>query len=319
MMDFDLLNFDMPIFKVLARNDTGEARGHQGGMVIPRAIEQFFPRLALEVTPENPTVEKIIWAELYLGAVCLASVSTRYQLQTWGGTRSPEYRLTNGLSVLRNEARENDALVIQRSVVDSSYYRLTLVKQGTALFDRVSQSFQGRRWGPLYLDELPLTESAAVVELQRQEAILDRPFSMFEIAPQMIERRTISISRSRAFSTLVTASYQNSCAVCGYALTLPNGRSEIEAGHIVPRSRAGADDVRNGIALCRSHHWAFDAGLFAVNNERAIHVAAQARYIPSNAHLIQYHGQQIGAPSRRERLPSVEAFNWHFENVLLGN
>jgi putative restriction endonuclease len=169
-MSFDFINFDMPIFKILARNDTGEASGHQGGMVIPRAIEQFFPALSSEATSEKPTVEALIWAELYIDSVFLATVTTRYQLQTWGGTRSPEYRLTNGLSLLRNEARENDVMIVQRSITDKNLFRLTLVKQNSPLFERISQNFNGRRWGALYANEAPLTEEDAAAEFERQES-----------------------------------------------------------------------------------------------------------------------------------------------------
>jgi putative restriction endonuclease len=316
-MDFDFVNFDMPIFKMLASNDTGEASGHQGGMVIPRAIEHFFPVLSSEVTAASPTVEKIIWAELFVGSVYLSTVNTRYQLQTWGGKRSPEYRLTNGLSALRNEARGNDVLVIQRSVTDSNLYRLTLVKQTAKLFEQISERFNGRRWGALYQDDEPVIKAVAMSEVARQESMVEQPFEMFDPVPRILERRTATIARSRAFATVVATSYQNTCSVCGFALTLPNGRSEIEASHIVPRSRAGADDVRNGLALCRSHHWAFDAGLFSITEGRTVYVPEVVLRIGANAHLARHNNQPINLPIRLERWPATEALSWHFENTLL--
>jgi putative restriction endonuclease len=316
-MDFDTTNFDMPVFKVLARNDTGAARGHQAGLVIPRAITQYFPLISDDVSPLQPTVEEFIFAELYLEANLIATVETRYQLQTWGGTRPPEYRLTNGLSPLRKRASAGDVLTIQRSVFDPKLYRLTLIKDGSPRFQRISREFRDRRWGPLFIENEPLMELTADLELRRQEALLNEPFSMFEPDPLILDRRVISISRSRAFSTLVMRAYNNTCAVCGHALTLPSGRSEVEAGHIVPRSRSGSDDVRNGLALCRSHHWAFDSGLFSVSPQREIHVPAASLRIRANAQLAQYQQKPINLPKQIHTFPASEALEWHFENIML--
>ncbi|WP_336365266.1 HNH endonuclease [Halalkalicoccus salilacus] len=50
------------------------------------------------------------------------------------------------------------------------------------------------------------------------------------------------------------------------------GTPEVEAAHIYPRSENGRDDVRNGIALCRLHHWAFDTGWLKISAEYEITV-----------------------------------------------
>ena len=39
---------------------------------------------------------------------------------------------------------------------------------------------------------------------------------------------------------------------------------EVEAAHIVPHRANGKDDILNGLALCRLHHWAFDVGWFTL-------------------------------------------------------
>ena len=36
-------DWDFPIFKILANNDTGAAAGHQGGVVIPKDLRVYFP------------------------------------------------------------------------------------------------------------------------------------------------------------------------------------------------------------------------------------------------------------------------------------
>jgi len=37
------------------------------------------------------------------------------------------------------------------------------------------------------------------------------------------------------------------------------------AAHILPFARFGNDDMRNGMALCKMHHWLFDKGLISVD------------------------------------------------------
>src|SRR3546814_5875237 len=78
------------------------------------------------------------------------------------------------------------------------------------------------------------------------------------------------IARSRAFRKAVIAAYGGRCAMCGGGATAPDGRSEIEAAHVIPRGMAGADDVRNGLSLCRLHHWAFDNMLLGISTGRMI-------------------------------------------------
>jgi predicted restriction endonuclease len=42
------------------------------------------------------------------------------------------------------------------------------------------------------------------------------------------------------------------------------GKPEVQGAHIYPKGRDGSDDLRNGICLCRRHHWAMDAGWISI-------------------------------------------------------
>jgi hypothetical protein len=60
----------------------------------------------------------------------------------------------------------------------------------------------------------------------------------------------------------VKTAYRNRCAFCGLVLGgIPGVISGIDAAHILAWSNYDLDVVRNGIALCRLHHWAFDAAI----------------------------------------------------------
>ncbi len=67
---------------------------------------------------------------------------------------------------------------------------------------------------------------------------------------------------ARRFSVDVREAYGHRCAFCGARLggvaQVPSG---IDAAHILAWSNYDLDVVSNGIALCKTHHWAFDAAL----------------------------------------------------------
>ena len=109
---------DTSVFKKLAHNDTGQAAGHQGGIVIPKAISQFFPPLPAVIANGGPTVDSILSADLFVDGQRVDTVQTRYQHQTWRGTRSPERRLTDNLGSLRNKASEDDILLFTKDLDD---------------------------------------------------------------------------------------------------------------------------------------------------------------------------------------------------------
>lgn len=76
--------------------------------------------------------------------------------------------------------------------------------------------------------------------------------------------------RSAAFRRKVQTKYNESCAVCGARRESPTGNPEVEAAHIYPKSENGNDDIRNGLSLCKLHHWAFDVGWISLTDKYEI-------------------------------------------------
>jgi putative restriction endonuclease len=79
--------------------------------------------------------------------------------------------------------------------------------------------------------------------------------------------------RDTAFAELVKAAYDETCVVCGRSRETPDGQPEVEAAHIYPKRTGGADDVRNGLTLCKLHHWAFDSGWLSLTDDHEVLVA----------------------------------------------
>jgi predicted restriction endonuclease len=130
--------------------------------------------------------------------------------------------------------------------------------------------------------------------------------------------------RSRAFRLAVIQEYNFTCAFCGLKINAPDGRLwEVEAAHIVPHSSKGKDDIWNGLALCRLHHWAFDVGWLTIQPDYIIDISAKLSSIPGD------YGQQKGIhifemfydkkakvllPEKKELYPHPLAIAWHREN-----
>jgi putative restriction endonuclease len=309
--------FDRPIYKVLARNDTGAAPGHQGGFVLPKDLEHYLPLLRNRTSAASPTVDHVITADLFDGAKYLDTVETRYQYQTWGGERSPERRITGNISELRNRADEDDILIIERGISQDDHYRFTLVRSGTSQYKKLINSFNGKRWGILYPDLPPVSEEdveQAEHDIEEQEK---SPFEMFDEEVGYSESRTRKIARSRAFQRRLHEIYHNKCVLCGSGLLHPSGRSETDGAHIIPRSLKGSDDIRNGILLCKGHHWAFDLGLIGVSDTYSILVPKAVTTLAANATLRPLNGRPITLPSSARHYPSLDAFKWHRTNLLI--
>ncbi len=107
---------------------------------------------------------------------------------------------------------------------------------------------------------------------QDEETALDLPVAN---PPQLTDEangytQTRRRTRSSQFSRRVKRLYEQTCAFCGVRRETPDGNWEVEAAHIHPKKEAGTDDVRNGIALCKLHHWAFDAGWFSISDDYEI-------------------------------------------------
>ena len=309
--------WDRPFFKVLANNDTGSAPGHQGGWVVPAELRSYFPALASPEDPAQATVDRRIQARLLIDGKYVETVQTRYQYQTWGGTRSPESRLTSNLSTVLNPAQGGDLLVMQRHVRELDVFKLQVFTRRSQVFDWIQSRIGDKKWGVLG-DEAPMSQK----DLQDAETFLEesqqKALVLIDSDASVQTSRNTRVPRSAAFRHQVLQAYQATCAVCGRGFRTPNGNSETEAGHIVPRRLRGADDVRNGLAMCRSHHWAFDRGLFGVRENRTILVPDVARELRENVELSRLEGHRIREASSVRWCPASEALAWHRENILIG-
>jgi putative restriction endonuclease len=113
----------------------------------------------------------------------------------------------------------------------------------------------------------------------------------------------------------VVESYNATCSLCGSQLQW-HGLAEVEAAHIKPRAALGPDDVRNALALCRTHHWAFDHGLWTATEDLVVRVQRAPGGVPDLGALRDVDGQSLRAPQRSSARPHPDALKWHRDFVF---
>jgi hypothetical protein len=132
--------------------------------------------------------------------------------------------------------------------------------------------------------------------------------------------------RSRSFRHAVIESYDCRCCVCGLKIQTPDFMMwEVEAAHIVPHGSNGRDDVWNGIALCKFHHWAFDTGWFSLSDDCKIVVSSRLQKLPINFGKVGdydffrntlHQDKLILLPKNSVLYPHPRSLGWHRQHIL---
>jgi hypothetical protein len=125
----------------------------------------------------------------------------------------------------------------------------------------------------VYSEQTDVVEAlAAAIKLEVPAPTL----TVDEVDPEELEvkRRTVKEwkrwanargPKSAIFREQVRNAYQATCVICGVRFPpTPFSVTGVDAAHILPWRDYDLDDVRNGLCLCKIHHWAFDEGLLVI-------------------------------------------------------
>ncbi|WP_366927787.1 HNH endonuclease [Brevundimonas sp.] len=226
---------------------------------------------------------------------------------------SPAETYLSEVQPLRKFMQEDDLLLIEPSVSSSRHFRITRVAQDSPRFALLNPQAVGGA-GLLKSAVQPPSDVDLVNATSELNARLTQPFELFDAGAVWLPtgRR---IARSRAFVAKVIDAYDSRCAFCGLGARLVSGRSEVQAAHIVSRGKMGADDVRNGLALCRVHHWAFDEGEIRVDADLTIRVNPKVAATPENGPLWAVDGTNLKLPLDPKLHPNAEALGWHRASI----
>ncbi len=104
-------------------------------------------------------------------------------------------------------------------------------------------------------------------------------------------------------------------------MLLPSGVALVEAVHIHQFANSKNDNISNGLALCRNHHWAFDQGLWSIGDNFEILVANNmfSEQSPNQVALTEYHTKQINLSwIKPEYRPNQKHLEWHRKHRFIG-
>ena len=116
----------------------------------------------------------------------------------------------------------------------------------------------------------------------------------------------------------VLENFRYSCAFCGFHAVLNRIATGINAAHIQWHSLHGPDDVQNGIALCKLHHWAFDKGILGIDHDERICIADA--FVPQHdggLPLASLANRSFAVQPRNKAI-TKRFLDWHRKNVYLG-
>ena len=187
----------------------------------------------------------------------------------------------------------------------------------------------------LRISDVPVTEkeslpikSYEVQKVVNKLVAASRPenYQPFDKTRRVVKTIRETGVRLRGFRQAVIEVYDFQCAVCGLKINSPDSVCwEVEAAHIVPHGSFGRDDLFNGLALCRFHHWAFDVGWFALLDNYKIQVSSKLSQLPSNfgrvgdyefVRSLTKTGEGIRLPGKPEIYPHVNSIRWHRQFVF---
>ncbi|GAB4428313.1 MAG: hypothetical protein Fur0044_26140 [Anaerolineae bacterium] len=117
--------------------------------------------------------------------------------------------------------------------------------------------------------------------------------------------------REVSFRRILMREYDYTCAICALKFKFES-LVEGQAAHIVPKNENGTDDPRNGIVMCRTHHWAFDNGVFSLTDSGRIILSEKISHAEiNNFPLVEMSNQPIFMPQNELIRPHPQALSWH--------
>jgi len=160
-------------------------------------------------------------------------------------------------------------------------------------------------------EELKISDKISIPDSVR-EAALNAPFQL--ITEDQMKREFVFTRHIRAgsFRDLTLFFYEYKCAVTGTYIQYKD-LYNIEAAHIIPDSQKGPSHPKNGIALSRDMHWAFDKGFFSISPDYNIIIHEKVKSIPV---LSSLDGKKIFLPSDERAWPSEISLNYHRKYIF---
>jgi putative restriction endonuclease len=119
--------------------------------------------------------------------------------------------------------------------------------------------------------------------------------------------------RSARFAVHVCSEYRYTCALTGYRCVTTDGATIVDAAHIEKWADTQNDDPTNGLALSKSAHWMFDAGLWSADTNLRVIVRTSVftEHGPEAFRLGSFAGRHLQFDPTANLRPAAEMFRRH--------
>ncbi|HAD33603.1 MAG TPA: hypothetical protein DCF44_03770 [Chitinophagaceae bacterium] len=128
-------------------------------------------------------------------------------------------------------------------------------------------------------------------------------------------QRSAKKDRSRKFVDQVLDAYERKCAICNQSIRLGDTLVGIDACHLKPIQHFGDDNINNGIALCKIHHWAIDRGAISISNEMGLMVSKKLNGNKLFEYFTSYENQSVFIP--RDKVLALNEQNIVYHNKYI--
>lgn len=200
-------------------------------------------------------------------------------------------------------------------------HRFNSTSEHYLLLDRIIENSGQRGGHATYYEKLDFILEFQVSDLEYLETVIPDEVkkdaekrqnqAKEESVIEIEETKGANLFNSVSFRDFVLLGYGNKCAITGEAIFYKK-LINLEAAHIKPKSHSGSFLPCNGIAMSRDMHWAFDRGMFTINEEYRIIVHPDVK----DTLLIKYDAQQITLPVEDFFKPEKAFLNYHKENIF---
>lgn len=298
-----------------------------GRIVLPSQIRDKDPDTGQQLHPLIEGIYKPRWSRYALSITSMLASPYSDQInylpdRSWWIYYSPK---AGDLAIASNRAlfqcmEDHEPVLVfrqetaKRSRGGSSYRILGLglieeFDQGSHLFrirglhfDQIESYLAGRQIPAEQVADELLETALRLESLESWTPFVQESRVVYRVSPA---------KRAAAFRRIVLENFQNTCAVTGQKFVYGDV-VEAEAAHIIGKEVSGTDDPRNGLALSRSMHWAFDNGLFTLSDQYEIEIHPKAFKADRELFpLFRREGKTIHLPADGYYRPHPEAVEWH--------
>lgn len=291
-------------------------------LYIPEDNEGFFPSLSqteLNDTTMLPIVPSSLNEKVYCTYVYH---NDKFHESTAKNPRN-EYRFYLNAKIDPNRSffEPTDIIVFKKEKTDNDFiYKISLFKENEENYEFLNDIISSTQKNFLtfnndlpFLDSITFNDDDLEVFFPKEveEKVKERQEVIKNKTSEIEEVRGASLFNSTSFRDFVLLAYKSKCAITNEAIFYKK-LINLEAAHIKPKSHNGSFLPCNGIAMSRDIHWAFDRGMFTINEDYSIAVHNDIK----NNLLNEYNNQKISIPEDPFFRPEKEFLQYHKENVF---